>query len=240
MLVLSCGPLLPVWMFINSMQLIVHLPLIRSPQPGNSHLFLLDHLNVLRMNFGSLNAWLQKQVGDSRLEDVGLVLNPEASYYTTLVYQCGYSFSLWPNLILTFCLLGLTLVIWLIMAGADLTRCFCTKHCVKGRCKRSCKRRCRRRHREQTMNNFFVRFLYEIFFEIMLCVMINVSYIDFGSARQSGAWALSIVLIVLTFVALVLISLTNWYRGPQVRGTYEKPTLWNSLWTFRPLRAEHL
>lgn len=30
MLILSCGPLLPVWMFINSLQLIVHVPLIAS------------------------------------------------------------------------------------------------------------------------------------------------------------------------------------------------------------------
>ena len=58
LLVLSCGPLLPVWMFINSMQLIVHVPLIRAKLPGNSHFFLLDHLNILRMHFFRFNLWL--------------------------------------------------------------------------------------------------------------------------------------------------------------------------------------
>ena len=61
-LVLSCGPLLPVWMFINSMQLIVHVPLIRAKLPGHAHFLLLDHLNILRLHFFKLNLWLQEMV----------------------------------------------------------------------------------------------------------------------------------------------------------------------------------
>ena len=58
-LVLSYGPLLPVWMFINSMQLIAHVPLIRTNLPGSSHFFLLDYLNIIRMQVFSLNSWLK-------------------------------------------------------------------------------------------------------------------------------------------------------------------------------------
>ena len=60
LLVMTVGPLLPVWMFINSMQLILHVPLIRTNLPGNAHFFLLDHLNILRLQFSRFNLWLQE------------------------------------------------------------------------------------------------------------------------------------------------------------------------------------
>lgn len=53
LLVVSCGPLLSVWMFINSMQLIVHIPLIAIKLPGNAHYFLLDHLNLFNLHLFS-------------------------------------------------------------------------------------------------------------------------------------------------------------------------------------------
>ena len=58
LLVLTCGPLLPFWMFLNSMQLMVHVPLIRTAIPGNAHYFFLDYLNILRFEVWSLNTWL--------------------------------------------------------------------------------------------------------------------------------------------------------------------------------------
>ena len=57
-LVLSCGPLLPVWMFLNSLQLLVHVPLIRTNLPGNFNYYLLDYLNILRLQTTSFNVWL--------------------------------------------------------------------------------------------------------------------------------------------------------------------------------------
>lgn len=41
LLALTCGTLLPFWMFLNSMQLMVHVPLIRTTLPGNAHYFFL-------------------------------------------------------------------------------------------------------------------------------------------------------------------------------------------------------
>jgi len=58
LLVLSCGPLLPVWMFINALQLIAHVPLIRTNLPGNFNFFILDYLNIIRLHTTSLNVWL--------------------------------------------------------------------------------------------------------------------------------------------------------------------------------------
>ena len=60
LLVLTCGPLLPFWMFLNSLQLIVHVPLIRANIPGNAHYFLLEYLDILRLHYWSLTKWLKE------------------------------------------------------------------------------------------------------------------------------------------------------------------------------------
>lgn len=54
LLVLSCGSLIPVWMFLNSLQLIVYVVLIPTKLPGNAHHFLLEHLNILRLHLFGL------------------------------------------------------------------------------------------------------------------------------------------------------------------------------------------
>ena len=51
---LCCGPLIPIWMFFNSLQLIAHIPLIRAALPASANLFLIDLLSVVRLNFGKL------------------------------------------------------------------------------------------------------------------------------------------------------------------------------------------
>ena len=43
------GRLLPTWMFLNSLQLIVHLPLLSTSMPSNLHFFLVKYLNFIRM-----------------------------------------------------------------------------------------------------------------------------------------------------------------------------------------------
>ena len=106
LIVLTCGPLLPVWMFINSMQLIAHVPLFNIRLPGNAHSFLLKHLEFI--NFRDLSESLGLlSLLDSKQRDAELVLNDDASYYTTLVHSCGYSHSFLPNLILCLSFFGL-------------------------------------------------------------------------------------------------------------------------------------
>ena len=43
------GDLLPVWMFINSLSLIAHTPLLNSQMPGNVQYFLSDYLQIVRL-----------------------------------------------------------------------------------------------------------------------------------------------------------------------------------------------
>ena len=57
-LVLSWGSLLPVWMLVNSLQLLAHVPLIRTNLPGNFNFYLLEYLNIVRLHISSWNFWL--------------------------------------------------------------------------------------------------------------------------------------------------------------------------------------
>lgn len=55
------GSLLPTWMFLNSLQLIVHVPMIDAHLPASLHYFLVNYLSVIRLNSeqigSSVEAW---------------------------------------------------------------------------------------------------------------------------------------------------------------------------------------
>ena len=55
------GRLLPTWMFINSISLIVHTPLLAIDMPANLHYFFLKYLDILRLNSKSLNDEIDAQ-----------------------------------------------------------------------------------------------------------------------------------------------------------------------------------
>ena len=50
------GPLLSIWMFVNSLQLIVHIPLINVYLPASSNILLLELLSFVRLHI----EWLDK------------------------------------------------------------------------------------------------------------------------------------------------------------------------------------
>lgn len=60
------GRLLPTWMFLNSMQLIVHTPMLNTFMPSNLHYFLISFLNLVRINPKALDkymlAWQQETI----------------------------------------------------------------------------------------------------------------------------------------------------------------------------------
>ena len=53
------GTLLPLWMFINTMQLIVHLPLVSKMVPANVSHVLIGYLDIWRMNWTYLTYGMQ-------------------------------------------------------------------------------------------------------------------------------------------------------------------------------------
>ena len=85
------GNLLPTWIFLNSMQLLVHIPLLSgTSMPANLHLFYKLYLDILRPNLVSIN------------EDID-------SSNSSLIRDCGYSTSFWQNAKLII-IIGTTLI----------------------------------------------------------------------------------------------------------------------------------
>ena len=44
------GQLLPTWMFLNSLQLITHVPMIDAHLPATLHYFLVNYLTIIRLD----------------------------------------------------------------------------------------------------------------------------------------------------------------------------------------------
>ena len=152
-----------------------------------------------------------------------MVLNDDASYYTTLVYSCGYSYSFLPNLILCLVLLGLLSLVWLFLW---IRKYYRSMRNAQGH------RREEGRLTEAWLMNFTVRFLYEIYFEICLCFMINVSYQGGGSATP---WWLCLALAMLAIAAPIAITVLFWKYGPKLKGSYERMSLMKSIWEIKPI-----
>ena len=55
--------MLPVWMFFNSLQLIVHLPMMRTHMPATANLFILNYLAIVRLQIRKLNEALEELIG---------------------------------------------------------------------------------------------------------------------------------------------------------------------------------
>ena len=51
----SLGSLLPMWIFINSLQIITHTTLLNTMMPGNAFLVLKQYLDLVRLNWPALN-----------------------------------------------------------------------------------------------------------------------------------------------------------------------------------------
>ena len=64
LLALFQGSLVATWIFINTMQLIAHLPLITTKLPANANYFLLKFLSTVRLDFIGLNSRVEED-GDS-------------------------------------------------------------------------------------------------------------------------------------------------------------------------------
>ena len=105
------GQLLPTWMFLNSLQLITHLPMIDAHKPANLHYFLVNYLSLIRLNSQQIGdkveAW-QKERGTANYE----LVNDEESPYSALLNMCGYKHSFSRNLLFfTFFAMVLLLVV---------------------------------------------------------------------------------------------------------------------------------
>ena len=77
----AMGPLLPTWMFLNSMQLIFHAPLIKSDMPSHAFYFMIEYLYKLRLHFEWAKQLSDDAVGQPYREDFTVL--EQDSFYTS-------------------------------------------------------------------------------------------------------------------------------------------------------------
>ena len=69
LMVLSWGPLLPVWMFLNSLQLIVHLPIMNVAFPANVMIILRVMMPVVMFDILEYKGSIMSYVGIEGAEE---------------------------------------------------------------------------------------------------------------------------------------------------------------------------
>lgn len=72
------GSLVHTWIFINSLQMISHVPLISTSLPSNAHYFLLNMLGLARFKFDSFNSMVYGQ--DSSFKEQDLIDDPSSVF----------------------------------------------------------------------------------------------------------------------------------------------------------------
>ena len=103
-------------MFINSLQLVAHLVLVRSQIPVTANLLLFKLLGFTRLQTeSSFNEELDAFIGNEKNERS----RDELSDHELLV-ACGYQDSLYHNLAPMLLLLLVSLVIWLLIFLKDI------------------------------------------------------------------------------------------------------------------------
>ena len=112
--------LLPTWMFLNSMQLIAHTPLLNTYMPSNLHYFLIKFLNLVRIFSKAIDETLEGWQHDG-LQSYEMTQNSD-SLFSSLLKDCGYKYAFSSNLILIIGLAIIILIVLGILFACDLIR----------------------------------------------------------------------------------------------------------------------
>ena len=118
--VITAGSLLPTWMFINSLQIIAHMALLKTLMPANAHYFLSKYLDWLRWYDSGFIDHL-----DAKYHFKTYTLNTGA--YNTLLEACDYNPLFAQNMVLILIVLGIIVMILVVAAIKDLL-------CKLGKC----------------------------------------------------------------------------------------------------------
>lgn len=219
--------LLPTWMFINSMQLIMHTALLTTNMPSNLHFFLFHYLNILRLNPEALDLSVEAKLSESGLIDYELS-NKEDVFFNTVLGMCGYKHALSRNLLIiiciSLCILIVGLVLWLVDSIFN-----------------------RKSDRRLTvfMSNFSLRFFYEFFLEICIGTFIHIASMqvlhkDFEAQISIVSWVMASLYLVGIIGFVGFIASRFWRHGPYVKSTYLPGSLRHSWWGIRLLSKTSL
>ena len=114
------GILVPIWMFINTIILVVHLPLIKSNMPSNIHYMLIHFLNIFRLNFKFIDDAVDKIfVNFDVLSKFIIEYEQKDTAFTDHLTYCNYKFNFFRNMVFFLTLLVVIGSVWLIMYAID-------------------------------------------------------------------------------------------------------------------------
>lgn len=259
--------LLPTWMFINSLQLIAHTPLLAANMPSNLNYFLVQILGVARLNSKHLDEVIESQERQDGISNYKLTSDAESAF-TYLLNDCGYKHTFSRNLVIILFIIFLLLLIIIILAAYDLLQ----KHRVKSKSgstplqksnkleekaemakqvyeggqklpdKKASKRSLRSQHHSGT----FRKTAWMANFTLRFIYMFFFEFFLCGLIHLSTANVSSGTLLVMTIViflalaALIFLLCSLFFaRGPYITPTvYEKGSLLGSWWGVRPLCSD--
>jgi hypothetical protein len=200
------GALVPTWMFLHTMNLIVHLPLMKTNMPANAHFFLVHYLDIFRMRIEKLEQSIDKLfVNVDSYKDALIEEESNNVQLTDQLKYSHYKFNIFRNLTF-YIILFMAMMLVLFMF-------FVAEYCMRRNQANSGRGR-RDRGRENYMINFICRFFYEIFYEVVLAALINFVLIRSGTKGQSVNAFISFITIVLVFVFVTFIASRLLKNGP--------------------------
>ena len=225
-LVIPCfalGSLLPTWMFINTLQLAAHLPLLNTNMPANVHYVLSKQLQLV--------SWHDKDFLNLIGRIIPSNLMPISQYdikadaLNPLLDICGFKHPFIESMLLIMSFAFLIVISWLILSIKDAIGC-CSSRSENSFCKRRHGRQC---------NNFLIRFIYEFFLTFCLVIFINLSIIKLEEPTLTFSYIVTAgCSIVLTGLFLFLLSRLC-CNGPYIKGYHMKGTAMSSRWGMRPV-----
>ena len=81
----TLGTLLPTWMFINTMQLLAHVPLLNAQLPSTVQSLLLELLSLTRLD------WLFQIFGTREESELFKSASENLCIFDQIRYACGYT-----------------------------------------------------------------------------------------------------------------------------------------------------
>ena len=128
LLLLCGGRLIPTWMFLNSLSLLAHLPLLGVMMPAELHYFLYKWLQVYTLHNDALNYSLNVWRMPLSVKNYFKAIGAESAYHI-LLNDCGYKHAYARNMLILFVLASTIFLIWLIfLVRAQILRIFCPRY----------------------------------------------------------------------------------------------------------------
>lgn len=215
------GRLLPTWMFLNSMQLVVHIPTLQVYIPANLSYFLLHYLQYIRLKIDGIEGAFLDQEARMNTE-----VSNDAISFMSLLKMCGYAHQVTLNLAIVILIGASILLLLLIALMLDLKK----KQRSIGQ-QRSPGRKC-----VACVTNFNIRFTYEFYLELCICVAVQISLSRVTGEAGFASWMVLLWALGSCLCLLVLVVWTCFKGGPYLPHVYQKGSFKVAYNRVRPLQ----